>query len=77
MPASPTGAVLAALDADRAAPWAAVASVPVSLRDRRPAADAWSVADVLDHLRPGPPTGEAWVLALGGHEARHAAQTGT
>jgi hypothetical protein len=50
MPTSPTDAILATLDADRAALWAAVESVPVALRGRRPAADAWSVADVLEHL---------------------------
>jgi hypothetical protein len=37
-------------DAQRAVLLAAVATVPESARDRRPAADAWSVAEVLEHL---------------------------
>ena len=42
--------VLAHLDEHRAALEAAFADVPVALRDQRPAADRWSVAEILDHL---------------------------
>lgn len=42
--------VLTYLDTQRAALERAVAAVPPPLRDRRPAADRWSVAEVLEHL---------------------------
>ena len=38
------------LDENRAALRAAVETVPASLRETRPAADRWSVAEVLEHL---------------------------
>jgi hypothetical protein len=38
------------LEANRAALHAAVDAVPSSLRETRPAADRWSVAEVLEHL---------------------------
>lgn len=42
--------VLANLDTHRAALERAVKAVPAELRERRPASDRWSVAEVLDHL---------------------------
>jgi len=42
--------VFARLDETRASLGAAVGSVPASLRERRPAPDSWSVAEVLEHL---------------------------
>lgn len=45
-----TSELLAHVDAHRAALERAVAEVPASDRERRPAADRWSVAEVLEHL---------------------------
>lgn len=45
-----TREVLAYLDAQRATLEQAVAAVPPERRGRRPAADRWSVAEVLEHL---------------------------
>jgi hypothetical protein len=45
-----TEEVLAYLDTQRAALDDAVAAAPAALRERRPASDRWSVAEVLDHL---------------------------
>lgn len=47
---SRTEEVLAYLDTQRAALAEAVAATPVALRERRPAPDRWSIAEVLDHL---------------------------
>jgi hypothetical protein len=41
---------LALLDTERRALLEAVESVAVHARDRRPSADAWSVAEILEHL---------------------------
>src|SRR5688572_1250763 len=45
-----TREVLTQLDTHHAALEQAVASVPESQRERRPAPDAWSVAEVVEHL---------------------------
>ncbi|HVX38373.1 MAG TPA: DinB family protein [Gemmatimonadaceae bacterium] len=45
-----TAELLAHIDTHRAALDAAVADVPVELRDRPPAPGQWSVAEVLEHL---------------------------
>lgn len=42
--------VLASLDTHRATLERAVGAVPAELRERRPAPERWSVAEVLDHL---------------------------
>jgi hypothetical protein len=47
---SPLAAVRESLNADRTALREAVDRVPPSLRGRKPAADRWSVAEVLEHL---------------------------
>ena len=47
---SPIAALRDCLAADRDALRAAVESVPAALRDRKPAPDRWSVAEVLEHL---------------------------
>ena len=47
---SRTEEVLTYLDAQRAALADAVAAVPAELRERRPAPDRWSIAEILDHL---------------------------
>ena len=44
---------LALLDAEREGLLAAVQRVPAELRDRRPAAMRWSIAEVLEHLADG------------------------
>jgi hypothetical protein len=49
-PDSPLTALRAGLATDRDALFAAVDSVPAALRDRKPAPDRWSVAEVLEHL---------------------------
>ena len=46
----PVAATLALLDAEREGLLAAVERVPADLRDRRPAAMRWSIAEVLEHL---------------------------
>jgi hypothetical protein len=48
--ASPIDALIDDLTADRARLAAAVEQVPSALRGRRPAADRWSVAEILEHL---------------------------
>ena len=48
--ASPIAAVRDSLNADRATLRAAVDRVPPTLRTQKPAADRWSVAEVLEHL---------------------------
>ena len=45
-----TEELLTHLEETRAALHAAVDAVPSSLRETRPAADRWSVAEVLEHL---------------------------
>ena len=45
-----TEEILRHLDANRVVLRAAVDGVPVALRETRPAADRWSVAEVLEHL---------------------------
>jgi hypothetical protein len=45
-----TRSLLEHLDANRDALWRAVEATPAALRQRRPAPDRWSVAEVLDHL---------------------------
>ena len=45
-----TREVLDFLDAQRATLEQAVAAVPPAMRDRKPTADRWSVAEVLEHL---------------------------
>jgi hypothetical protein len=45
-----TEEALTYLDAQRAALEDAVAAVPAELRDRRPAPDRWSIAEILDHV---------------------------
>jgi uncharacterized damage-inducible protein DinB len=45
-----TEEVLTYLDTQRAALDDAVAAVPAALRERRPAPDRWSVAEILDHV---------------------------
>ncbi len=45
-----TEEVLTYLDAQHAALDDAVAAVPEELRDRRPAPDRWSIAEILDHV---------------------------
>ena len=45
-----TEELLSHLEANRATLHAAVDAVPSSLRETRPAADRWSVAEVLEHL---------------------------
>jgi uncharacterized damage-inducible protein DinB len=45
-----TEGLLNHLEANRAALHAAVDAIPSSLRETRPAADRWSVAEVLEHL---------------------------
>jgi hypothetical protein len=45
-----TEEVLQELDARRAALESAVAAVPPELRERRPAPDRWSVAEILEHV---------------------------
>jgi uncharacterized damage-inducible protein DinB len=59
------------LDASRAALRAAVDAVPAPLRQQRPAADRWSVAEVLEHLSL---VETRFTQALAGRleEARHA-----
>lgn len=47
---SPIAAVRDSLNADRATLHAAVDRVPPALRSQKPAADRWSVAEVLEHL---------------------------
>lgn len=47
---SPVHSLRASLAADRDALRAAVERVPAALRDRKPAPDRWSVAEVLEHL---------------------------
>ena len=44
------GELLAYLETQRTVLWSAVGLIPESLRDRRPDPDAWSVAEVLEHL---------------------------
>jgi hypothetical protein len=47
---SPLAAVRDSLSVDRAALREAFESVPIALRERKPAPDRWSVAEVLEHL---------------------------
>ncbi|MFL5576709.1 MAG: DinB family protein, partial [Gemmatimonadaceae bacterium] len=47
---SRTQEILAHLDTHRAELERAVAAVPAQLRERRPAAERWSVAEILEHL---------------------------
>ena len=47
---SPSEVLIAHLEQNRTALKQAVNSIPVSLRERRPGADRWSVAEVLEHL---------------------------
>lgn len=47
---SRTQEILAHLDMHRAELERAVAAVPAQLRERRPAAERWSVAEILEHL---------------------------
>jgi hypothetical protein len=67
------------LDAQRAVLRAAVDTVPSALRDRRPAEDRWSVAEILEHLaivekrvaaRIAASIGEARALGLGPETSR-------
>jgi uncharacterized damage-inducible protein DinB len=50
MPTESLAPELELLNAERAQLLAGVAQVPESLRDRRPTSDAWSVAEILEHL---------------------------
>src|SRR5262245_29623546 len=47
---SPSEQLIAHLEQNRVALRRAVDSIPASLRERRPGADRWSVAEVLEHL---------------------------
>ena len=61
-------AQLELLDAERQALLAAVERVPARDRDRRPAADRWSVAEILEHLATVE-QGVAKLIATRGREA--------
>jgi hypothetical protein len=58
-------------DAQRTALLDAVAAVPDALRDRRPEPEAWSVAEVLEHLHLTE-QGIAWLVSWHVEEARAA-----
>lgn len=59
--------LLRLLDDERAALLAGIAQVPVALREQRPMADAWSVAEVVEHLAHVE-RGIAKLIALRGRE---------